>query len=127
MSQNDSPRRITIAEMAPHVHSFKMGENKVTKISDWLRNWINSALKTGKIKPLDFLPPKGALAFHIGVSLGTIQNVYRIIEDEGLIESKQKIGTYIKEKSTNVINSNICKPKLDELLNLSTNKAELYD
>lgn len=100
MSQNDSPRRITIAEMAPHVHSFKMGENKVTKISDWLRAWINSALKSGKIKPLDFLPSKGSLAFHIGVSLGTIQNVYRIIEDEGLIESKQKIGTYIKSLKT---------------------------
>ena len=55
MSQNDSPRRITIAEMAPHVHSFKMGENKVTKISDWLRAWINSALQSGKIKPLDLL------------------------------------------------------------------------
>lgn len=97
MSQNNSPRRITVAEMAPHIHSFAYGENKVAKISAWLINWINDSLKTGKIKPLDFLPSKGALAFHIGVSLGTMQNVYRIVEDEGLVESKQKIGTYIKD------------------------------
>ena len=97
MSQNNSPRRITVAEMAPHIHSFAYGENKVAKISAWLINWINNSLKTGKIKPLDFLPSKGALAFHIGVSLGTMQNVYRVVEDEGLVESKQKIGTYIKD------------------------------
>ena len=97
MSQNNSPRRITVAEMAPHIHSFAYGENKVAKISAWLINWINDSLKTGKIKPLDFLPSKGALAFHIGVSLGTMQNVYRVVEDEGLVESKQKIGTYIKD------------------------------
>ncbi|MBR1776539.1 GntR family transcriptional regulator [bacterium] len=96
MSQNQKTRQITVAEMAPHVHSFAVGENKVNKISDWLTNWIISALNSGMIKPFDFLPSKGELAFHIGVSLGTIQNVYRTLEDAGLVESKQKIGTYIK-------------------------------
>ncbi len=100
MSQIKKGRKITVEEMAPHVHSFLPYENKVTKISDWLSCWIEKSLKDGKIKPYDFLPSKGALAFHIGVSLGTMQNVFRLIEDKGLIESKQKIGAYIKNPNT---------------------------
>ena len=103
MSQSDERRRITIAEMAPHVHVFLPNENKVDKISAWLEKWIKTALKSGKIKYNDYLPPKGDFAFHIGVSLGTMQNVYRTLEDKGLIESKQKIGSYIKDSSTSNI------------------------
>ncbi len=102
MPQKETPRQITVAEMAPHVHSFGIGENKVNKISNWLIRWIKNSLKSGKIKPLDFLPLKGDLACHIGVSKGTIQNVYRSVEDYGLIESKQRVGTYIKKAETQV-------------------------
>ena len=101
MSQVEDVRRITVAEMAPHVHSFLPKENKVEKVSLWLEKWINDALETGKIKPGDYLPKKGDLAFHIGVSLGTIQSVYRVLEDKGIIESRQKIGSYIKDLSQN--------------------------
>ena len=101
MPQISKGRQITVAEMAPHVHSFLPNENKVNKISDWLINWIKKSMQNGIIKPYDFLPLKGDLAFHIGVSLGTMQNVFRIVEDYGLVESKQKIGTYIKANSSN--------------------------
>ena len=33
MSKESAPRQISVAEMAPHVHSFLSGENKVNKIS----------------------------------------------------------------------------------------------
>lgn len=89
-------RRITVAEMAPHVHGFLPSENKVEKISRWLINWIVLSLEAGKVKPYDLLPTKSNLAYHIGVSEGTIQNVFRIVEDSGYVESKQRIGTYIK-------------------------------
>lgn len=97
MSKESAPRQISVAEMAPHVHSFLSGENKVNKISTWLIEWIKNNLKSKKIKPYDKLPAKADLAFHTGVSIGTIQNVFRFVEDSGLIESKQKIGTYIKD------------------------------
>ena len=99
MSQNKQPRQITVAEMAPHIHSFAPGENKVNKISSWLISWIETSLKNGNIKPYDLLPSKGDLAFHTGVSKGTIQNVFRDVEDYGLLESKQKIGTYINPET----------------------------
>lgn len=91
-------RRITVAEMAPHVHSFLPNENKVNKIANWLTNWIRLSLECRKIKPFDLLPTKGDLACHIGVSQGTIQNVFRILEDNGYVESKQRIGTFIKNQ-----------------------------
>ena len=96
MSQFKEGRKITVAEMAPHVHTFLPNENKVNKISEWLINWIEKALAKGKIRPYDYLPLKGDLAFHIGVSLGTMQNVYRYVEDKGYIQSRQKVGSFIK-------------------------------
>ncbi len=97
----DNIKRITVSEMAPHVHSFNYGENRVEKLYLWLKQWIDVKLKSGEIKPYYFLPAKGDLAFHIGVSKGTIQNVYRMLEDANIVESKQKIGTYIKEQTEN--------------------------
>ena len=90
-------KQITVAEMAPHVHSFSPNENKTEKIFNWLKNWIENSLNQGNINYGDRLPLKGDLAFHIGVSLGTIQNVFRLLEDAELIESKQRVGTYIKK------------------------------
>lgn len=95
-------RRITVAEMAPHIHSFLPDENKVKKLADWLVNWIRTSLESGKIEPYDLLPLKGDLACHIGVSQGTVQNAYRLAEDLGVVESKQRIGTFIKESSGSV-------------------------
>lgn len=89
--------RISVAEMAPHVHTFAAGENKVEKLVKWLSNWIELSMECGKIKPYDLLPSKADLACHIGVSQGTIQTVYRLLEDSGCVESKQRIGTYITD------------------------------
>ena len=68
--------KITVSEMAPHVHNFQSGENKVDKLAKWLINWITLSLECGKIKPYDLMPSKADLACHIGVSQGTIQNVF---------------------------------------------------
>ncbi len=103
MSQFNTGRRISVNEMAPHVHTFLPYENKVNKISQWLIGWINNSLKDGTIKPYDYLPLKGDLAFHIGVSLGTMQNVYRLIEDKGIIQSRQRVGAFIRDINDNNI------------------------
>lgn len=98
MAIHNNQHRISVAEMAPHVHSFLPNENKVDKLVAWLKNWIELSLDCGKIKPYDFLPAKGDLACHIGVSIGTVQTAYRRIEDEGYIRSKQKVGSYINDR-----------------------------
>lgn len=100
MTNHSQRHQITVSEMAPHVHSFAPGENKVEKIVKWLVNWIEFALECRKISPYDFMPTKADLAFHIGVSKGTMQNVFRQVEDLGYLESKQRIGTYIKDRTS---------------------------
>jgi len=97
MEVNNQHHKITVPEMAPHVHVFLAGENKVDKIAKWLINWITLSLECGKIKPYDLMPSKADLACHIGVSQGTIQNAFRIVEDFGYLESKQRVGTLIKD------------------------------
>lgn len=92
-------RKIQLSEMTPHVHSFAPRENKVEKLSKWIISWIVMSLNKGKIKPHDLLPSKSELACHIGVSLGTMQNVFRFVEDAGYIESKQKLGSFIKDRT----------------------------
>jgi DNA-binding GntR family transcriptional regulator len=97
--ENFNSTQITVADMAPHVHTFLSGENKVKKLFEWLTSWIEISLECGSIKPYDRLPSKADLACHIGVSQGTIQNVYRLVEDAGYIESKQRLGSYIRNKN----------------------------
>lgn len=100
MTNQKLRHQITVSEMAPHVHSFAIGENKVEKLVRWLTSWIDFALECRKINPYDFMPTKADLAFHIGVSKGTMQNVFRELEDLGYLESKQRIGTYIKDRKS---------------------------
>jgi len=100
MDLDNGINRITVEDMAPHVHDFKPGENKVDKITLWLTNWIINSLECRKVHPGDFLPPKSDLAYHMCVSLGTMQSVYRNLEDRGYVKSKQRIGTYIAKPET---------------------------
>ena len=76
--------------------------SKVTKdilIAKWVENWIKQGLKTNKFKAGMLFPKKADIAAHLGSSLGTVQNAIRYIEDEGFVESKQRIGTLIKDST----------------------------
>ena len=58
MTKKLTQNQITVADLAPHIHSFLPNENKVEKLTKWLINWIDLSLECGKIKPYDFLPSK---------------------------------------------------------------------
>ena len=72
-------------------------ESKAMVIAKWLIDWIEADFKVGKIKETDLLPQKADLAYHLGVSIGTMQNSFRYVEDKGYVESKQCIGTMVKD------------------------------
>lgn len=74
-------------------------ESKASAVAKWLINWIETDLKSGKIQVNDILPSKPDFAYKLGVSIGTMQNAFRQIEDMGYVESKQCIGTLVKDKS----------------------------
>lgn len=62
----------------------------------WLISWVTSTIKTGDIEYGMLLPLKSQLAIYLGVSTGTVQNAIREAEDMGYFESKQSVGTLIK-------------------------------
>ncbi len=73
-----------------------INKSKAAAIADWLIKLIET---DKNFKPDCLLPSKPELAYLLGVSIGTIQNSLRHIEDLGYVESKQCIGTIIKDKN----------------------------
>ena len=97
-----SINRITISELPRILPDFKNStDTKNNIIKKWLLTWIIQGLKSGKIKEKQLIPSKKDLALYLGVSIGTIQNAIRYIEDVGYLESKQKIGTMLKNRYSN--------------------------
>lgn len=72
-------------------------ESKAIVIANWLVEWIEKDLIAGKINETNLLPKKAELAYHLGVSIGTMQNALRYVEDKGHVESKQCIGTMVRD------------------------------
>ena len=96
-------RRIEIEELPKEVPDYKNSkESKEILTEKWLTNWIKSGLKSKTLSSYDLLPIKSKVAYYLGVSIGTVQNAIRYMEDKGVVESKQRIGTYIKSETKTV-------------------------
>ena len=90
--------KISINEFKNSIPDLKNSdESKSIIIANWLASWIKHSLKTGKVKFSNVLPKKAEFAYILGVSVGTIQHAIRHLEDLGFVESKQCIGTMIKD------------------------------
>jgi len=75
-----------------------VSESKSIVIAKWMMGWIDGGIKSGKLSIGSLLPTKPEMAYFLGVSVGTIQNSLRYLEDFNYVESKQRIGTIIKDK-----------------------------
>ncbi len=93
-------RRISINEITTALPDLKnSNEAKAVTIAKWIMNWIDKDLNSGKIEYENLLPSKAEFAFLLSVSIGTIQNALRLVENSGYTEAKQCIGTIIKNKN----------------------------
>ncbi|MEM0951913.1 MAG: GntR family transcriptional regulator [Cyanobacteria bacterium P01_H01_bin.74] len=89
--------RIEITELPSWKPDFELpGASKDLMIADWLKYWIGESLKKGTLDESYILPRKADIAAYLKVSVGTVQNAIRYIEDEGYVESKQRIGTIVR-------------------------------
>ena len=94
--QKSELKQIRVNDITMSVPDLKnTKDSKATTIGKWLMNLIDND-PCCKINNL--LPTKPDLAYFLGVSIGTIQNALRYIEDLGYVESKQCIGTIIKDR-----------------------------
>lgn len=97
LPQKSDLKQIKVSEINFNLPDLKnITESKAIAIAKWLMHWIDCD-KT--VKPNTLLPPKPDLAYLLGVSIGTIQNALRYIEDMGYVESKQCIGTIIRDRN----------------------------
>lgn len=92
-----SLQRIAIAQLPKDTPDFKQsGRTKDSLVMEYLIAFIEAALAEGRITENHLLPRKEDLARFLGVSVGTVQNAIRVVEDMGYVESKQRIGTVIR-------------------------------
>ncbi len=93
-------RKINISELPLEVPDFTSTfEPKDSIIKKWIINWILSAVSKNSIKENDIIPSKVDISNHLGVSVGTVQNAIRYVEDAGYLKSKQRLGTMISNFS----------------------------
>ena len=112
LPQKSDLKQIKVSEINFTLPDLKnITESKAVAIAKWLMHWIDSD-KT--VRPNTLLPSKPDLAYLLGVSIGTIQNSLRYIEDMGYVESKQCIGTIIRDRS-----------KSDSFMRKLTSKSEI--
>ena len=98
-------RKISINEFPVELPDFTDSyEPKDSLIKKWIINWILSSIKKKQIKENDILPSKSEISDYLGVSVGTVQNAIRYVEDTGLLKSKQKLGTMIANSSEAPLN-----------------------
>lgn len=98
--QKSEMKKISLDELnlsAPDLRNSS--DVKAVAIGKWMLEWIDNSLKSGEISVGDLLPVKSEFAYFLGVSVGTIQNALRYVEDFNYVESKQRIGTVIKDKT----------------------------
>lgn len=97
--------RLSVSELPKSVPDFKtLTGTKDSIVSEWLTTWIDEALNNETVEVGNLLPKKEDLASYLGVSIGTVQNAIRYIEDQGYVESKQRIGTMIRDRNENKSN-----------------------
>lgn len=102
MSENNviEQRKISVDELPAQIPDFTSTfEPKDSLIKKWIINWILSAVEKKSIKENDILPKKSEISDYLGVSVGTVQNAIRYVEDEGFLKSKQRLGTMISNVS----------------------------
>lgn len=95
-------RKIEVSELPDKLPNFK--NNNKTKdnlLAEWLKEWIDTRLSKGELGINDLLPAKNEIAEKTNVSIGTVQTAIRLIEDEGYVASKQRIGTFICNRENN--------------------------
>lgn len=70
-----------------------------------LANYFGAMISNGELREGDALPTETALCKILGISRSTVRQAFQLLEDEGVIVRKKRVGTHV------------CKPKLKRSLN----------
>lgn len=91
-------KKILISQIDTLKPDYKKSQlSKEKTVLRWLIDFITFSVRNGAIEYGSLLPSKSELANYLGVSIGTVQNAIRQAEDMGYFESKQSVGTMVKD------------------------------
>lgn len=88
-------KQIPISEFADFINANIEGsktEYLVKNIEKWIKENFGKTVHSN-----DLMPPKTLMADLLDISTGTVQNIYRQLENKGLVYSKQCVGTLIAD------------------------------
>ena len=90
-------QRVSVTQLPKDIPNFQAANtSKDGLIATWLKRWIETSIANDSLTEDNLLPRKADIAQYLGVSVGTVQNAIRFVEDEGYVESKQRIGTLVR-------------------------------
>jgi GntR family transcriptional repressor for pyruvate dehydrogenase complex len=72
---------------------------KATRISDTVIQQIEKMILDGALQPGERLPPERELAEQLGISRPTLREAIVILESKGLLESRRRGGTVVRDVS----------------------------
>ena len=75
--------------------TYSMEKRENTGKTEFLARSIREDILAGRLADGERLPSKRALAAHLGVSVGTVENAYLMLADEGFISPKAGSGFYV--------------------------------
>jgi GntR family transcriptional regulator, transcriptional repressor for pyruvate dehydrogenase complex len=96
---------------------------KKTRVYHEIVNQIRGLISDGRIKPGDRLPPERELAELFNASRNSVRDALRVLEQMGLIESRQGDGTYVRSVSV----ERLAEPLALMLLQSRTQMRELWE
>lgn len=69
---------------------------------------LTSRIRSGEYRPGDALPPQRELAESLGVTLMTLRQALRELEDEGLVEQQPGRGTFVQPRPASYRPGQLC-------------------
>lgn len=68
---------------------------------------LRRSIRSGEREPGDRLPSEADLALHYRRSVPTVQNALRLLSDEGLIDRRHGLGTFVRRPRTPAVRDNL--------------------
>ena len=103
--------------------SLAVRQVRKTKVYHEIVDQIKDLITEGRIKPGDRLPPERELAELFKASRNSVRDAIRVLEQMGLIESRQGDGTYVRTLSP----EELAEPLALCLLQSRTQMGELWE
>lgn len=79
--------------------TYDMSKSGKTPLYQFLYQQIRDDILNGMIHPNEKLPSKRSLAKHLNVSVITVENAYELLQIEGYIYAKEKVGYFAETLS----------------------------